>query len=50
MVKNKKLLPTKAEMMAHIEQFENYSAELKEIRKCVTCPQFGLVCIIFLKI
>lgn len=47
-IKNKIILPTKAEIMAYIEQFENARIKVQESRKCISCPENILVCILIL--
>jgi len=38
-----KLLPTKAEIMAYIEQYENARIKMQESRKCINYPENILV-------
>jgi len=41
-----KLLPTKAEIMAYIEQYENARIQIQENRKCIGYPENILVCLL----
>jgi len=43
-IKNKKLLPTKAEIMSYIEQYESARTKIQDTRKCITHPENVLVC------
>lgn len=38
-IKNKKLLPTKAEIMAYVEQYESARIIIQESRKCISYPE-----------
>jgi len=42
-IKNKKLLPTKAEIMSYIEQYEDARTKIQDTRKCITHPENILV-------
>lgn len=38
-IKNKKILPTKAEIMSYIEQYDNARTKIQDTRKCITRPE-----------
>lgn len=42
-IKNEDLLPTKAEIMAYIEQYENARIKIQDTRKCIYHPENILV-------